>query len=203
MEPMKMKMKPQRITMTLGQIRAQKPCSKGWTQLIKYLGTTDDNTIVSLRTILHNNGTEDAIWCFRVNWFEHKALYMDFVNSCVDAYAAYATATADAAYAAAYAAYATANAADATAGAAAYAAYATAAAYAAYATAGDADADADAAADAIAYAAADADAAVYSANAANAASAVAVAAAAATDTAHSRLKEEMRQFQYLNSLLLY
>jgi hypothetical protein len=121
------------IYITLNQITAFGPCTSGWRTLLKSLNKTDaDNEPVSLLHILQSNGLADAIWCMRVNWFEHKPLYMQFVNNCATraqgyvaaAYAADAAA-ADAADAAAYAAaYAAADAAYAAADAAYAAAYA-------------------------------------------------------------------------------
>jgi hypothetical protein len=153
-----MQMEPKNIVMTLGQIRAFQPCPTGWNALIKHLKTSDDGAVVSLKTVLHNNGIYDAIWCFRVNWFEHKVLYMDFVGNCVKE--AKHTATHDI-----FAVTAT--------------AIVTAAANAVAAT-----------------------------NVVIAASAAAYASGAAIDIANystikNRLEEQERQFQYLDSLLLY
>lgn len=123
-----------KVTMSLNQIRAFGPCIKGWQTLLTALGkTTPDDEQINLAFIVESNGIQDAIWCMRVNWFEHKSLYMEFVQGCKNRAKEYA-ATAATAYAtdAAYAAYATAATAYATAYATADAAYAAAAtAYAA------------------------------------------------------------------------
>ena len=110
------------ITMSLNQVREFSPCESGWEKLLKVQGkTTPDDEQIPLLDILKSNGVEDTIWCFRVNWFEHKAVYMEFTNWCASRAA---NAAAAAAYAAARAAYA-ADAADAADAAnAAYAAYA-------------------------------------------------------------------------------
>jgi hypothetical protein len=127
-----------KVTMSLNQIREFHPCESGWKTLLKALGkTSPDDEPIPLEFIIESNGIKDAIWCMRVNWFDHKELYMEFVNSCIKipkdyAYNAYASA-----YAAAYVTAAAAAAADAV------------------------DVTDDAAADAAAYAAAAVNAAAY------------------------------------------
>ena len=125
------------INTTLNEIKAFDPCKSGWKTLLTSLNKIEaDSEPLSMLHILESNGVQDIIWCMQVNWFEHKTLYMQFVNNCVVrakdvagaayAYADAAYADADAAYAYAYAAYAAYS--------AAYAAYAAyGAAYAAYA----------------------------------------------------------------------
>jgi hypothetical protein len=141
--------------MSLNEIRAFHPCASGWNTLLKAQGKTlADDVQIPLLDILKSNGIKDAIWCMKINWFQHKELYMKFINKCAErakVYAAAYTAAADAvaAYAADAAAYA-----DADAAAAAYAADA----YAAAAAAADAAAYAADAAAAAAYADAYADA---------------------------------------------
>ncbi len=96
--------------MTLNQIRSFHPCKEGWEKLLKGLNKTQaDGEPIDFVFILQNNGVRDAIWCMKVNWFEHKAEYMEVINKAVDRakqytyYAAY-YAAADAYYAAYYAA---------------------------------------------------------------------------------------------------
>lgn len=118
------------ITTTLNKIRSFQPCKEGWTKLLITLGkTAADDEPVSYATILQSNGVQDTIWCMRCEWFEHKEVWMQFVNGCAERANKYKLADADAAaYAAASAAYT------------AYAAYAAyAAADAAYAAADDAE----------------------------------------------------------------
>ena len=89
------------ISMSLNQIREFRPCTSGWETLLKAQGkTVPDDVQIPLIDILKSNGLEDAIWCMRVNWFEHKTVYMKFVNWCADTAdaAAYAAVRADAAY---------------------------------------------------------------------------------------------------------
>jgi hypothetical protein len=121
--------------MSLNQIRAFSPCVSGWNTLLKAQGKTmADDVQIPLLDILKSNGTRDAIWCMRVNWFQHKELYMKFINGCVkrakvyaaDAAADVAADAADAAAAADYVAFAAAAA-----DAAAYADYAAYSTYAA------------------------------------------------------------------------
>lgn len=140
-----------KITMSLNQIKAFNPCTSGWKTLLKALGKTEaDDDPIPFEFIVESNGIQDAVWCFRVNWFEHKELYMDFVNECVKrakqhvAFAAFASAyaydaadSADSASAAAFADSAAAVSADSAAdsaadsdAAAAFAAYDSAAAFA-------------------------------------------------------------------------
>ncbi len=124
-----------KCTMSLNQIRAFSPCVSGWNTLLKAQGKTmADDVQIPLLDILKSNGTRDAIWCMRVNWFQHKELYMKFINGCVkrakvyaaDAAADVAADAADAAAAADYVAFAAAAA-----DAAAYADYAAYSTYAA------------------------------------------------------------------------
>ncbi len=151
-------------TMSTNQIRAFSPCASGWQKLLKHLGkVVADDEQIPFVTILESNGVRDAIWCMRVNWFEHKEQYMEFVTACSNAAAAYADAADDA-----YDAYAD----------AAYAAYAAEVAYAAYAAA-------DAAA--AAYTAAAAYAATYAAAAADDATAAAYAADAERERQYNLL----------------
>jgi hypothetical protein len=114
------------VTMTLNQIRAFSPCKSGWEKLLSALGKTQaDDEPIELAFILKSNGIQDAIWCMRVNWFEHKSLYMQFVNNCVERAKWYGAATAATTAYSATAAETTA--AETAAGAAAVAAYAAAA----------------------------------------------------------------------------
>ena len=51
---------------TLNQIRAKRPCTDGWGELLKHLGKTQaDDEPLALTTILDSNGIDDAIWCLR------------------------------------------------------------------------------------------------------------------------------------------
>jgi hypothetical protein len=101
-----------KVTMSLNEIRAFNPCELGWKTLLKALNkTAPDDEQIPLEFILKSNGIRDAIWCFRVNWLEHKDLYMVFVNECAaraKGYAKTANAAANAIYnaIATYAAYA-------------------------------------------------------------------------------------------------
>ena len=89
------------ITVTLNQIRSFYPCSSGYATLLKALNkTTADDTPIPLAFILKSNGIQDAIWCMRINWFEHKYIYMQFINNCVKRAKKYAAAADAAAYAA-------------------------------------------------------------------------------------------------------
>jgi chemotaxis protein histidine kinase CheA len=52
------------MTTTLKAIRRHKPCSHGWTKLLKHLNKTKpDDEPLSLLTVLESNGLYDAIWC--------------------------------------------------------------------------------------------------------------------------------------------
>ena len=54
------------ITTTLNRIRAHKPCTEGWTKLLKYLGKTwADDDPLPFTAILESNGLDDALWCCR------------------------------------------------------------------------------------------------------------------------------------------
>jgi hypothetical protein len=116
------------IYMTLNEIRAFKPCESGWKTLLKSLNKTEaDDEPIAFDRIIESNGLRDAIWCMRVKWFEHKPVWMSFVNGCAESAAA-----ANAAFAVAYAYAVAANAADAAVAAVAAAtadAYDTAATY--------------------------------------------------------------------------
>ena len=51
---------------TLNDIRANSPCSEGWTKLLKTLNKTKaDDEEVSIIQILDSNGLDDALWCLR------------------------------------------------------------------------------------------------------------------------------------------
>jgi hypothetical protein len=54
-------------TTTMAAIRAHRPCDAGWSKLIAHTGLNpkDDETPVSLLTILESNGLDDALWCLR------------------------------------------------------------------------------------------------------------------------------------------
>ena len=54
------------IYTTLNKIRDKHPCDKGWVKLLKSLGKKEaDDEPLSLETILHSNGIEDALWATR------------------------------------------------------------------------------------------------------------------------------------------
>lgn len=54
---------------TLGSIRAARPCEDGWVKLLKSLGYSDGrydpDRLVTLGDIAHRNGVQDALWCAR------------------------------------------------------------------------------------------------------------------------------------------
>ena len=51
---------------TLNKIRAHKPCTEGWTKLLRNLGKTKaDDEPLAITTILDSNGLDDALWCLR------------------------------------------------------------------------------------------------------------------------------------------
>ena len=51
---------------TLRKIKDHKPCSDGWTKLLKSLNKTKtDDDPLSILHIIESNGIEDAIWCLR------------------------------------------------------------------------------------------------------------------------------------------
>ena len=54
------------ITTTLNRIRAQRPCTAGWTKLLRGLGKTEaDDAPLPYADIVHINGLDDALWCCR------------------------------------------------------------------------------------------------------------------------------------------
>ena len=54
------------IYTTLNRIRAQSPCTTGWTELLRGLGkTAADNEPLGFDVILGINGADDALWCLR------------------------------------------------------------------------------------------------------------------------------------------
>jgi hypothetical protein len=54
------------IYTTLNRIRAQSPCTTGWTKLLRGLGkTAADNEPLGFDAILGVNGADDALWCLR------------------------------------------------------------------------------------------------------------------------------------------
>lgn len=51
---------------TLERIRAESPCTEGWSKLLSFLGKTKaDNEPLPLSAILESNGLDDTLWCFR------------------------------------------------------------------------------------------------------------------------------------------
>lgn len=55
------------LTTTLKDIRAKSPCTDGWEKLLKHLDKTgaeakDDETPLSVLTVLESNGMDDALW---------------------------------------------------------------------------------------------------------------------------------------------
>ena len=54
------------IYTTLNKIRDKHPCDKGWVKLLEALGKEEaDDEPISLESILHSNGIEDALWATR------------------------------------------------------------------------------------------------------------------------------------------
>lgn len=54
------------ITTTLNRIRAQRPCTSGWTKLLRGLGKTEaDDAPLPYADIVRINGLDDALWCCR------------------------------------------------------------------------------------------------------------------------------------------
>lgn len=54
------------IYTTLNRIRAQSPCSTGWTKLLRGLDkTAADDEPLGFDAILRINGADDALWCLR------------------------------------------------------------------------------------------------------------------------------------------
>jgi hypothetical protein len=54
------------ITTTLNRIRAQRPCTAGWTKLLRGLGKTEaDDAPLLYADIVRINGLDDALWCCR------------------------------------------------------------------------------------------------------------------------------------------
>jgi hypothetical protein len=52
-------------TITLGDIRAKRPCAPGWAKLTETLGTTDWEVELSIGDIVIANGRSDALWALR------------------------------------------------------------------------------------------------------------------------------------------
>ena len=70
------------ITTTLNRIRAHRPCHAGWEKLLKGLGkTAADDEPLPFSRIVEINGTDDAIWCMRVEP-QHDQQWRLFVVFC-------------------------------------------------------------------------------------------------------------------------
>lgn len=83
------------IYMTLLQIAEHYPGSPSWNKTLTLLDKTEaDDTEISLLDVLEKLSVQDAIWCFRVNWFEHKPLYMQFIKNCASRARKYANSAA-------------------------------------------------------------------------------------------------------------
>jgi hypothetical protein len=50
---------------TLDAIRAHSPCESGWKKLISALGTSAQDTVLSIGDVAKANGAADAFWCLR------------------------------------------------------------------------------------------------------------------------------------------
>jgi membrane protein involved in colicin uptake len=60
---------------SLNAIREHKPCTKGWTKLLKHLKKTQaDDEELNLLTVLESNGLDDALWCLRAVKGQDKAI---------------------------------------------------------------------------------------------------------------------------------
>ena len=54
------------ITLSLNEIRVQRPCKSGWETLLKSKQNTHWNEQFPLSEIIDSNGLDDALWCLRV-----------------------------------------------------------------------------------------------------------------------------------------
>ncbi len=67
--------------LTLGQVRAERPCADGWVKLLTALGQSTANpdmTVkVSIGDVAKANGVSDAMWCMR--WVDDRRLAVRMV----------------------------------------------------------------------------------------------------------------------------
>ncbi len=70
------------IYTTLNRIREHRPCSEGWTKLLRHLGKTQpDDEPLAFSVILESNGLDDALWCLRAEP-QHAKLWRLFSVRC-------------------------------------------------------------------------------------------------------------------------
>ena len=70
---------------TLKSIKSFKPCADGWRKLLKNLGKTRANSApLLMSTILKSNGINDALWCLRAFYAEHRQSVIDFACDCAE-----------------------------------------------------------------------------------------------------------------------
>ena len=73
------------IYTTLKDIRSFSPCEDGWEKLLKHLGKTKaDDEPLAMTTILKSNGIDDAIWCTRTIWKDHRKEVSLFAAACAE-----------------------------------------------------------------------------------------------------------------------
>jgi len=72
------------ITVTLEQIREQKPCKDGWATLLKSFETEPaPRTPFPLRHVLESNGLDGMLWCM-MHLPEHYGLWRHFSIDCAE-----------------------------------------------------------------------------------------------------------------------
>ena len=70
---------------TLNKIRACDPCKGGWETLLSSLGKTNpDNEPLSLISILESNGLDDALWCTRTVFDQHRDKIVQYAIRCAE-----------------------------------------------------------------------------------------------------------------------
>lgn len=76
-----------KITLTLAEIRAHKPCARGWKTLCESLGGIEEygkNTPLTFRQIYESNGYNDTLWCLRVVDRKHHHILRHFAVDCAE-----------------------------------------------------------------------------------------------------------------------
>ena len=76
-----------KITTTLAQIRAHKPCEGGWKKLCKSLGglrVYGEDTPLTFKQIYDSNGYEDTLWCLRAVDKKYYPVWRHFAIDCAE-----------------------------------------------------------------------------------------------------------------------
>src|SRR3990167_5676721 len=81
------RMKKDKITTTLAQIRAHSPCENGWEKLCENLGGLQvygEDAPLTFKQIYDSNGYDDTLWCLRAVDKKYYPLWRHFAVDCAE-----------------------------------------------------------------------------------------------------------------------